>query len=132
MRNLIFTIAFSILSIVAYSQATDTVNLSYDNPIVTIDNKTFELIEFDVLDQAKVKYTEVSITGITTTGFYLDSKVDGIWENRDSNGILLASIKYENGKKIWYRRYSQDEDVTIRYVDGKPFSIESKKLLANN
>ena len=132
MRNLIFTIAFSILSITTYSQVTDTVNLSYENPIVTIDNRTFELMEFDALDRAKVKYTEVSVTGLITTGFYLDSRVDGIRESRDSNGIHLASVKYENGKKIWYRRHGRDEDVTIRYVDGKPFSIESKKLLANN
>lgn len=131
MKRFTLALFFSLFSLLCLAQSPNKVVLSYDNPIVTVDNKTYELIDVSIMDQAKVRYTEVSKTGMITKGFYFGNKPDGIWEHYDSDGNLLASIKYNIGMKIWYKIYTDYEDLTIVYDNGRAVEvITTKRLLA--
>ena len=131
MKRFTLALFFSLFSVACLSQSPTNIILSYDNPSVTIDNRTYELIDVSIMDQAKIRYTEVSETGMITKGFYFRNKPDGIWEYYDSDGNLVACIKYSVGVKVWYKIYTDNLDRTIVYENGKAVEvITTKRLLA--
>jgi len=106
--------------------------LSIDNPVYTVENRTYTLLNIDDMGKATIRLTEYHNGKILKTGLYFDGKLDGTWNLYDENGNLTTSVVYKYGDKIKYTTITDKEKMVVRYVNNKPVTISTEVSLASN
>ena len=106
--------------------------LSFETPIVSVDNKTYTLLEVDDYGLATIKYEEYREGKLWKSGTYYNNKVDKTWNEYDLEGNIIASIEYKYGKKITYTTIKDNKKQTVHYINNKPSLLTTEVSLALN
>jgi hypothetical protein len=122
----------TILAIIFTTSVSAQAVLSLENPVISIDNKKFTLVDVNSMDMAEIKYEEFQDNKLIKSGTYLNNKVHGVWNLYDENQNVISSVTYNNGKKISYTTIVENKTITVRYLNNKPINIITEVSLASN
>ena len=122
----------TILAIIFTTGVSAQAVLSLENPVISIDNKKFTLVDVNSMDMAEIKYEEFQDNKLIKSGTYLNNKVHGVWNLYDENENVISTVTYNNGKKISYTTIVENKIITVRYLNNKPINIITEVSLASN
>jgi len=122
----------AILAIIFTTSVSAQAVLSLENPVISIDNKKFTLVDVNSMDMAEIKYEEFQDNKLIKSGTYLNNKVHGVWNLYDKNENVISSVTYNNGKKISYTTIVENKTITVRYLNNKPINVITEVSLASN
>ena len=122
----------AILAIIFTTSVSAQAVLSLENPVISIDNKKFTLVDVNSMDMAEIKYEEFQDNKLIKSGTYLNNKVHGVWNLYDKNENVISSVTYNNGKKISYTTIVENKTITVRYLNNKPINVTTEVSLASN
>jgi len=122
----------TILAIIFTTSVSAQAVLSLENPVISIDNKKFTLVDVNSMDMAEIKYEEFQDNKLIKSGTYLNNKVHGVWNLYDENENVISTVTYNNGKKISYTTIVENKTITVRYLNNKPINIITEVSLASN
>lgn len=122
MKKLIFMLLFGMFTITSHAQE----QLSFETPVLHIDNTTFTLIDVDDWGAATILVEIYDENGLLhQTGKLVNGQFSGTWQLFDSTGSLLGELKYHKGNRMWHKVYKDDGYTHITYKDNRPYHIET-------
>lgn len=122
----------ALLAIIFTTSVSAQAVLSLENPVISIDNKKFTLVDVNSMDMVEIKYEEFQDDKLIKSGNYLNNKIHGTWNLYDENGNITSSATYNNGKKILYTTIVENKTITVRYLNNKPINVITEVSLASN
>lgn len=122
----------TILAIIFTTSVSAQAVLSLENPVISIDNKKFTLVDVNSMDMAEIKYEEFQDNKLIKSGTYLNNKVHGVWNLYDENENVISTVTYNNGKKISYTTIVENKTITVKYLNNKPINVITEVSLASN
>lgn len=133
MRHFVLSLALGLFLFLGFSaSAQQVLDLTFENPTQTIDNKTYTLIDVNDWGDVTIKYTELDDQGrVFQEGQYVNGKHNGVW-SMYSNGILISQLRFSMGQKVWCKLYKLDGYQMVYYENNKPHLIQTEQRLASN
>lgn len=132
MKTLLSLIIAVVFSLNASAQQKPTINLSWEEPIQTVNNLEFELVDTDEWGTSTIKITKYNEDGsIHQTGFMVDGKKDGLWKMYQ-DGVVISELQYSLDNRVWTKVYRHDGHDLVFYKDNKPMLIRTEQVLASN
>ena len=132
MKTVLSLIIAVVFSLNASAQQKPTINLSWEEPIQTINNKQYELIDVDEWGSSTIKITKFNDDGsIHQTGYLVDGKKNGVW-TMYQNGSVISELQYNYNYRVWTKVYRSNGHDLVFYKDNKPVIIRSEQVLASN
>lgn len=122
----------ALLAIIFTTSVSAQAVLSLENPVISIDNKKFTLVDVNSMDMVEIKYEEFQDDKLIKSGNYLNNKIHGTWNLYDENGNVVSSATYNRGKKILYTTIVENKTITVRYLNNKPINVITEVSLASN
>lgn len=127
MRNFMLTLLM-LVGMTAFAQETEPKVLDWNNPIVTVNNTTYELISVDEFAGAEIKFTRFNDDNIVVeSGRLLNNKPHGKWRSYDpSNGNVIATAYYQKGERQKLEAWSEGKMYTVVYKNRSMFRDSPK------
>jgi len=86
--------------------------------------KKYELVSIDDWGETLIKYQSYSEEGqLIEDGFYLNAEPHDIWNSYNSEGSIIATMKFHRGKRIELRSWGGDREILVIYRNGKPMEV---------
>ena len=115
--TLILVILFSVTSV--FAQNSNPKQLTWENPIITIDDIQYELVSVDEWGVAEIKHVRFNEQGdVIETGTLVNHKPHGTWKSYDpQTGDVLATAYYYRGSR---------QKLEAKAHDGKTYTVVYK------
>lgn len=124
MRNFMLTLLM-LVGMTAFAQESEPKVLDWDNPIVTVDNTTYELVSVDDWGNAEIRFTRFNDNKqVVESGGLLNNQPHGKWRSYDpQNGNVLATAYYYRGERQKLVATAHDgRKYTVVYKDKSAFT----------
>ena len=114
-----------LVGMTAFAQESEPKVLDWDNPIVTVNNTTYELVSVDDWGNAEIRFTRFNDDEqVVESGGLLNNQPHGKWKSYDpQNGNVLATAYYYRGERQKLVATAHDgRKYTVVYKDKSVFT----------